>query len=160
MANTLILLRHSKAAWPQGFPDIQRPLTGRGRRDAPAVGRWLRRQAPPLDLVVCSPALRARQTWDLAATQLDAEPPVRYEAELYGTGAEVHLLLTRELPQEASVVALVAHNPGLEEFLQLLTGAVEQLKTSAVAVMTTPATWAQARPGSWVLEALAIPRGQ
>ncbi|MGH3912848.1 MAG: SixA phosphatase family protein [Pseudonocardiaceae bacterium] len=161
MANTLILLRHSKSAWPQdGTPDAQRPLAGRGRRDAPAVGRWLRRHAPPIDLVVCSPAMRARQTWRLAAAQLEAEPPVRYEERLYGSGAEVFLLLARELPNEASTVALVAHNPSLEDFLQLLTGAVELLKTSAIAVMTTPASWAQARPGSWELDALATPRGE
>lgn len=160
MANTLILLRHSKSAWPQGSPDVQRPLTRRGRRDAPAVGRWLRQQAPTIDLVVCSPATRARQTWELAAAQLDAEPPVRYEEKLYGSSTEVYLLLTQELPRDASVVAMVAHNPSLEDFLHLLTGAVEVLKTSAIAVVTTPAAWAQARPGSCALEALATPRGE
>lgn len=161
MANTLILLRHSKSAWPQdGTPDFQRPLAGRGRRDAPAVGRWLRRHAPTIDLVLCSPATRARQTWDLAAAQLDAEPPIRYEAQLYGSSAEVFLLLTQQLPPEAATVALVAHNPSLEDFLHLLTGAVELFKTSAIALVTTPASWAQARPGSWALEALATPRGE
>lgn len=160
MGNTLILLRHSKSAWPQDdTPDAQRPLAGRGRRDAPAVGRWLRRHAPTIDLVVCSPAMRARQTWDLAAAQLNAEPPIRYEERLYGNSAEVFLLLTQEMPREASTVALVAHNPSLEDFLQLLTGTVELLKTSAIAVVTTPASWAQTRPGSCALEALATPRG-
>ncbi|MGH3941301.1 MAG: SixA phosphatase family protein [Pseudonocardiaceae bacterium] len=161
MGNTLILLRHSKSAWPQDdTPDTQRPLAGRGRRDAPAVGQWLRRHAPMIDLVVCSPAMRARQTWELAAAQLDAEPPIRYEERLYGSNAEVLLLLTQEMPCEASTVVLVAHNPSLEDFLQLLTGAVELLKTSAIAVVTTPVTWAQTRPGSGVLAAFATPRGE
>ncbi|MGH3904019.1 MAG: SixA phosphatase family protein [Pseudonocardiaceae bacterium] len=154
---TLILLRHAKSAWPQDVADLQRPLAGRGRRDAPAVGRWLRQQAPTIDLVICSPAVRARQTWELAAAQLDVAPPVRYDERLYG--ASVFLTVTRELPAHASAVLLVGHNPSLEDFLELLTGATEVLKTSAIAVMTTPGTWEEANPGSWTLEALATPRG-
>lgn len=60
----LVLLRHAKSAWPNGVPDLRRPLAKRGRRDAAAVGRWLHERAPRLDAVVCSPAERARQTLD------------------------------------------------------------------------------------------------
>jgi len=156
---TLILLRHAKSAWPQDTPDRGRPLAGRGRRDAPAVGRWLRQQAPAIDLVICSPAVRARQTWELVAAQLDDEPPVRYDERLYGTGAEVFLTLTRQLPAAASTVLLIAHNPSLEDFLELLTGDTEVLKTSALAVLATSGDWAAAEPGAWTRTALATPRG-
>lgn len=158
-ARKLILLRHSKSAWPQGIPDLQRPLADRGRRDAPAVGRWLRQRVPAIDLVVCSPATRARQTWDLAATQLAAAPLLRQDNRLYATSAEVVLNVTRELPPSASTVLLVGHNPILEDFLTLLTGAVETLTTSATVVMTTPAGWAAATPRSWTLDVVATPRG-
>ncbi|MGH3797028.1 MAG: SixA phosphatase family protein [Pseudonocardiaceae bacterium] len=159
-SRTLILLRHAKSAWPDGTPDIERPLARRGRRDAPAVGQWLRRQAPPIDLVVCSPALRARQTWDLVTAQLNAEPRVRHDERLYGTSADVFLQVTRELPDEACTALLVAHNPSLEDLLELLTGADEILRTSALAVLSTTHPWTQADPGSWTLEALATPRGE
>ncbi|MGH4007250.1 MAG: SixA phosphatase family protein [Pseudonocardiaceae bacterium] len=159
MTCTLILLRHAKSAWPEGVPDAQRPLAGRGRRDAPAVGRWLRRQVARIDLVLCSPAVRALQTWDLAATQLDATPLVRHDERLYGASAEELLRITQELPHTASTAALVGHNPDLEDLLELLTGTVEILKTSAIAVLTTPATWAEAKARSWTLETLATPRG-
>lgn len=155
----LILLRHAKSAWPEHIPDLQRPLADRGRRDAPAVGRWLRQQVPTIDLVVCSPAARARQTWDLASAQLPAAPHTRQDKRLYGASTEVVLTVVHELPAEASTVLLVGHNPTLEEFLTLLTGATGTLKTSTIAVMTTPANWATAAPGSWTLEALATPRG-
>ena len=125
MARTLVLLRHAKSAWPDGIPDVQRPLAGRGCRDAPAAGRWLREQVSRIDLVVCSPALRAVQTWDLAATQLDPIPPVRHDERLYGASAEELLTVTQELPDKASTVVLVSHNPGLEDFLELLAGTVE-----------------------------------
>ncbi|HEU0086865.1 MAG TPA: hypothetical protein VFQ77_04335 [Pseudonocardiaceae bacterium] len=55
LIRTLILLRHAKSVWPQGVPDIERPLARRGRRDAPAVGQWLRRRVPAIDLVVRGP---------------------------------------------------------------------------------------------------------
>ncbi|MGH3777277.1 MAG: SixA phosphatase family protein [Pseudonocardiaceae bacterium] len=159
MTCTLILLRHAKSAWPAGIPDAQRPLAGRGRRDAPAVGRWLRGQIAGIDLVLCSPAVRAVQTWDLAAAELDAIPRVRHDERLYGASAEELLRITQELPHTASTVALVGHNPDLEDLLELLTGTVEILKTSAIAVMTTPGTWAEAKARSWTLETLATPRG-
>lgn len=160
MTRRLILLRHAKSAWPEGIPDAQRPLAGRGRRDAPAVGRWLRGQIAMIDLVLCSPAVRAAQTWDLAAAQLDPIPRVRHDERLYGASAEELLRVTQELPHTVSTAALVGHNPGLEDFLELLTGTVEVLRTSAIAVMATPTTWAEAKTRSCTLEAFATPRGE
>ena len=160
MTRTLILLRHAKSAWPEGIPDVQRPLSGRGRRDAPAVGRWLQEKFAKIDLVLCSPAVRATQTWDLASAQLDAIPQVNRDDRLYGASAGELLRITQELPPKASTVVLVGHNPGLEDFLELLTGAAEGLKTSAIAVMTTQVTWGQGKERSYTLEAFAIPRGE
>lgn len=160
VARTLILLRHAKSAWPPDTPDVARPLTERGRRDAPAVGRWLRERAPTIDLVVCSPAVRAVQTWDLAAAELAAIPPVRQDGRLYGASAQDLLRITRQLPHTALTAVLVGHNPGLEHFLTLLTGVTEPLKTSAIAVLRAPGGWAQVRWSSWALVALATPRGR
>ncbi|MGH3426318.1 MAG: SixA phosphatase family protein [Pseudonocardiaceae bacterium] len=160
MPRTLILLRHAKSAWPKDTADVARPLATRGRRDAPAVGLWLRERAPRIDLVVCSTAVRAVQTWDLAASQLDLIPRVRYEQRLYGASAEDLLTATVELPLKTSTAVLVGHNPGLEDFLTLLTGAEEELKTSAIAVITTPCDWKQNGDGSWTLQTLATPRGR
>src|ERR1035441_6396578 len=79
----LVLLRHAKSAWPD-LPDHDRPLAGRGRGDAPLMGRWLRDTGWIPDLVWCSTAERATQTWRLAAAELGADPPVSYEARMYG----------------------------------------------------------------------------
>lgn len=157
--HTLILLRHAKSAWPPDTPDARRPLAERGRRDAPAVGRWLRAHITAIDRVVCSPAMRAVQTWDLAAAQLATTPPTGLDERLYGASVDCLLAVTQELPPEASTAVLVGHNPGLEDFLTLLTGAVEPLKTSAVAVITAPSSWAETGPDSATLQTLATPRG-
>jgi phosphohistidine phosphatase len=48
------------------MPDHERPLARRGQRDAPVMGRWLRTAGLAPDLVLCSTARRARETWQLA----------------------------------------------------------------------------------------------
>jgi phosphohistidine phosphatase len=159
MTRTLILLRHAKSAWPADTPDAARPLAARGLRDAPAVGRWLHAQTSKIDHVVCSPAVRAAQTWDLAADELDAVPQVRHDERLYCASAQDLLVVIQELPPSASTAVLVGHNPGLEDILTLLTGLAEPLKTSAIAVITTPASWERSGPRTWTVATLATPRG-
>jgi phosphohistidine phosphatase SixA len=70
----LVLLRHAKSDWPD-VADQDRPLAKRGRRDAPAVGRWLGQSGYAPDAVICSTALRARETWELASAGLRATAP-------------------------------------------------------------------------------------
>jgi phosphohistidine phosphatase len=159
MARTLILLRHAKSAWPPEVPDAERPLAARGRRDAPAAGRWLREHFRKIDLVLCSPAIRAAQTCDLVLAEWEVRPRVRHEPRLYGASAQELLQLIQALPPRVSTAVLIGHNPGLEEVLTVLTGATEPVKTSAIAVIRTPAGWDGAGPGSSALEELALPRG-
>lgn len=159
MTRTLILLRHAKSAWPPDTADALRPLAERGRRDAPAVGHWLRHHVPAIDRVVCSCAVRAVQTWELAAAQLPTAPSVRQDERLYGADAADLLTVVRELPPQASTAALVGHNPGLEDFLTLLTGALEPLKTSTIAVIRAPDRWDTTQADSCTLVTLATPRG-
>ncbi len=118
----LILLRHAKSAWPD-LPDHDRPLAGRGRGDAPAIGRWLRETGCLPDLVWCSTAERATQTWQLAAAELGADPPVSYEPKMYGaTGGELADLV-RQAPARTNTLLLVGHNPGIQELAVTLSAA-------------------------------------
>lgn len=144
-------MRHAKSAWPEATADTQRPLAERGCRDAPAAGSWLRDHVAGVDLVVSSPALRARQTWELVAPELNPPPEVRLDERVYGASAETLLGVIQELPQQAATVLVIGHNPGLEELVELLTGAVEPLKTSAIAVLDGPPAWADAAPRSFAL---------
>lgn len=131
----LVLLRHAKSAWPDGVADDRRPLADRGRRDAPAVGRWLAGSVPDIDVALVSPATRARQTWELASAELPAAPPTRYEPRLYFAGPTAIRMAVRELPA-AGTVLVVGHNPDLEELVQTLAGERVTLKTASVAVLS------------------------
>jgi phosphohistidine phosphatase len=141
---TLVVVRHAKSDWSHSVPDDERPLAARGLRDAPAVGAWLAENVDPLDLVVCSPARRARQTWDLAGADLDPRPPVRYDDRLYGATPTELLTVLAELDDETRNAALVGHNPGLSDLVSQLSGKPHELKTSAVAVLRWTGSWAEA----------------
>jgi phosphohistidine phosphatase len=155
----LILLRHSKSQWPEGVPDPQRPLAPRGRRDAPVAGKWLSGHAPDIDLVLHSPAERARQTWILAAAEWGGTARVRESTDLYDASAEDLLAVVRLLPDTAHTVLFVGHNPGLEDLVALLTGVTGRLRTSGIAVLTGSGRWSDVEPGWASTSAEATPRG-
>ena len=156
---TLVLLRHAKSSWDEDVADFERPLAGRGRRDAPAAGRWLLKHVPDIDLVVCSPATRARETWDLVAQEFQAAPRMRTDEQLYGADAEELLAVTRQLHDSLRTVVFVGHNPGLEDLVYLFTGKDDQMKTSAIAVLISQGSWSDAEPKWARLETVATPRG-
>jgi phosphohistidine phosphatase len=160
VAHTLVILRHAKSDWPDGVPDLQRPLGERGIREAPLAGQWLRDQVPPFDLVVRSPALRARQTWELAAAELGYEPLVREDARLYGEPVSVLLDVIRDIPPEAGTVLFVGHNPELNSLVTVLSGTAVELKTSSIAVLTFDGAWADVDvdEGTMQLEQVVTPR--
>lgn len=135
---TLIVLRHAKSDWSGGEPDHDRPLAPRGRRQAPEAGAWLARHAGPIDLALVSTAVRAQQTWALASAELDAPPPVRASEDAYAASGRRLQSLLDALPDDLGTVVVVGHNPGVEELVELLTGAWIDLPTSAIAVIDVP----------------------
>jgi phosphohistidine phosphatase len=158
MPRCLVVLRHAKSDWPEGVADHRRPLGPRGRREAPLAGRWLNEHVQPIDLVVCSTAERAAQTWALVAEELDPVPELRMEARLYDASEARLLDVIRELPESASTVLFVGHNPGLEDLISVLTGRYCVMKTSSIAVMSSEAGWAAADLGWATLDAAETPR--
>ena len=131
---SLVVIRHATSDWSGGHRDRDRPLAPRGRRQASEAGRWLAAHGPRLDLAVVSPATRASATWELVAAELAAPPPVRVEDAAYTFDGADLLDLVRGL-DGVTAVALVGHNPAVEELLELLTGEARRMPTSCVAVV-------------------------
>lgn len=129
--STLVLLRHAKSDWSEAVPDEQRPLAPRGRRDAPAVGRWLAQNLPDIEMVLVSPAERAQLTWALAVDELNPAPPWRIEPELYF--GSLQSMITVIAGENAETLVVVGHNPSLENLVERLTGEQVKLKTSTIA---------------------------
>ncbi|WP_271208735.1 SixA phosphatase family protein, partial [Streptomyces poonensis] len=141
-----------------------------GRRDAPVVRRALADAGLVPDLALCSTALRARETWELAAAQWGTPPPVRYEPELYAATVPELLVVVRAVPEEVGTLLIVGHNPGLEELVLELAGdglddtlrAVRtKFPTSAIAVLAWHGrTWRDLTPGGALLTDVMVPRGR
>src|SRR3954454_1786458 len=163
----LVLLRHAKSSWKDDLPDVERPLGPRGRRDAAAAGHWLAEHLGRPDLVLCSTAVRTRQTWALAA---EAEPDVlgpatvRFEQAIYEASSDTLLSLVRGLPAEIGTTVLVGHGPGLPDLAERLNrgsgpGPLAAFKTSAIAVFSVTGSWDALDPGTATLSAFVVPRG-
>ncbi|HEY0814301.1 MAG TPA: histidine phosphatase family protein [Pseudonocardia sp.] len=158
MRRRLIVLRHAKSDWPGGVEDHARPLAARGRREAALAGRWLRANAADIDLVVCSSAVRARQTWKRVARQLGTVPPLRIEDRVYAASERELTAVVKKLPAAAHTVLLVGHNPGLEELVAELGGVGFTMKTSSIAVLSSRGAWADIKARWAKLEASVTPR--
>jgi phosphohistidine phosphatase len=155
----LVVLRHAKSAWPDGVPDAERPLNPRGRRDAPAAGRWIREHVGHLDAVICSPAARTRQTWRLVAAELDRPPDAVFDDRIYEAGVGSLRAVVGEFPDDVGTALLVGHNPGVAGLVGALTGEEPEMKTSAIAVVELDGPWSGAEPGRARLVEYATPRG-
>jgi phosphohistidine phosphatase len=116
----LHLLRHAKAA-PQGEgTDRERPLEQRGRRAAQALAAWASEHKLAPALVLCSPAVRTRQTLDIVAPAFARPPQILFEDALYLATAAQLIARLRQISANINCVMLVGHNPGLQELAALL----------------------------------------
>src|SRR5947209_17764709 len=101
---TILLLRHAKSSWKDAtMSDFERPLNGRGLKAAPLIGRFLRRKKIRPDLILSSPAERARQTTALVmeAAQFSAE--LRYDERIYEASAARLLEIIYQIEESANV---------------------------------------------------------
>ncbi|MGB3708772.1 SixA phosphatase family protein [Gordonia sp. (in: high G+C Gram-positive bacteria)] len=137
---TLVLMRHGKSAYPDGVYDHDRPLNGRGMRQAALAGQWLTDDRIDVDFALCSTAERTRMT--LAQTEIDV--PTEYVSDLYGgTPAEIFESIRIHAPADASTVLVVGHFPGMPEAALALdpNGEIDRFPTSAYAVVKVGVPW-------------------
>lgn len=163
MTLRLILTRHAKSDWSEpGQDDFDRPLNHRGRRDAPRLGLWLASRGYRPDLVLCSAAMRTRETMDHALSTLGAEPEIRFRANLYQAGPET--LLSELHGATGGTVMVIGHNPGIADFAHALVhdrpmhDRFDDYPTAATAVIDFALPgWADAAPGSGAIRDFVTP---
>jgi phosphohistidine phosphatase len=165
----LMLLRHAKSDWTRpGARDHERTLAARGREAAPRIGAYMVHHGLLPDLVVCSTAVRARETWDLVAKAFAAKPPVDYEDRIYEAGPNALLDVVKETKSSVHALLLTGHNPGMHEFAQRLIASgdtdararlTEKFPTGALAVIDFAVDdWRKLHPRSGRLDRLVVPR--
>lgn len=163
------MIRHAKSDWSAAVPDIERPLNRRGRRDAPAVGRWIREQGLDVEAAAISPSTRTRATWaGLAeAANLTIEPVL--DRAIYLGEAEDLAGAVQAIDPAATTAAVVGHAPGCGEFVEWATAgrgdaaAFAALRskypTAAVALLALDGGWEGLAAGTAQLAAFAVCRG-
>ncbi|ALI98538.1 SixA phosphatase family protein [Rufibacter tibetensis] len=119
---TLYLLRHAKSSWEyEELSDHDRPLTKRGRSDAPLIGQELVEREVKLDMIISSSAVRAISTATLIAKELKFDPErIGVQEELYLIATDDLKVFIQSLPDEYDRVMLVGHNPALTELANQL----------------------------------------
>ena len=133
---TLLLMRHAKSSWKDdSLNDHERPLKKRGRKDAKLIAKVIEKKDLVPDLILCSTAVRAKETAEIVVGKLGYEKEIRYLRDLYMCEPEDFIEILNDLDNSFEKVMLVAHNPGLEAFLQIVDGEIEALPTSALADM-------------------------
>ena len=166
----LLLLRHAKSSWDDpSLQDFDRPLAPRGRAAAPLMADYLRRKRLRPDLVLCSSAVRARQTWALVAAALGDGIAVKELRSLYLAAPSRLLEVVRRAPDSAASVMLVGHNPGMEHLAATLAGPRSKPKALAALHAKFPtaalaeiefeaASWRDVAPGTGRLRRFVRPK--
>jgi phosphohistidine phosphatase len=134
---TLLILRHAKSSWGDPtLPDHDRPLNERGKRDAPRMGQLLKDQQLLPDLIVSSTAKRARKTAAKVAEACGYQREIELSSRLYHAYPDDYVQVLRELGDHHQCVLVVGHNPGLEEFVEALSGTPQAMPTAALAQLS------------------------
>lgn len=115
----LFIVRHAKSDWSQAVArDFDRPLTKRGEKDAPLIAKWLKEQHIKPELLISSPAQRAKQTADAIISQLQIpQQNISFDKRLYLASTDTLLDVLSELNHDLTAVMLIGHNPGLENLI-------------------------------------------
>jgi phosphohistidine phosphatase len=168
----LLLLRHAKAEQDSGEGDFARPLTARGRDDAMRMGRALDTHAYIPAFVLCSPAKRTVETFELLAPELAKVPQVEFQKGLYLASARKILDAIHNVALDIQELMIVGHNPGMEELAGRLARKPqgkaeakyretmrEKFPTCALAVLDFDASaWRDIEPGSAALTDFLRPK--
>jgi len=165
---TLVLIRHAKAEQAPGKPDHDRSLTDKGRRDATAAGRWLNEQGIVAELVICSTAIRTRETWDHAAKGGAHTEFVEYRRAVYQGDTEGVLDSLREDSGEVDTVIVVGHAPTIPTLASVLCDGegsreahqalADGYPTCGLAVLRFNGEWADLDRGDASLERFHVAR--
>ncbi|HHB90801.1 MAG TPA: histidine phosphatase family protein [Anaerolineae bacterium] len=157
---TILFMRHAKSDWGAQYrTDFERPLNKRGQRDAPMMAAFLAQHHLMPDLIVSSPAMRARLTAEYIARTDTFQGELAFDKRIYLASPGMLLTVIRELPEYPDTVMLVGHNPGMEDIIELLGGGRVRMPTAAIASMRLYAdAWADVEEDGAHLQWLIKPK--
>ena len=158
---TIVICRHAKSDWNTGSSDFDRPLNKRGQGDAPLMGKLLHGYDLSPDLIISSPANRARTTAEIIAKEIGYTGEIRFEQSIYDYGAGNIFSMLQDLPEEINTVMIFGHNPTLEtlvRFMLNLGGDITMPTSAMVCIESHASRWASLIPDTNALKWFLIPK--
>jgi phosphohistidine phosphatase len=160
-------MRHAKSDWTtDAETDFERPLNKRGRRDAPRIAEWIYREGLIPELILSSPASRARETALSVCKGLEYKRrDIQWNEAIYEAGLEQLLSVLANYREAPGTLLLIGHNPGLESLIRYLIGDDldepkdgKLLPTAALARLEMAEDWSALEAGSGLLVSLVRPK--
>ncbi len=133
---TLFVLRHAKSSWENPeWSDFDRPLNERGLKTAPLMGKIIFDNHFQPEIIVSSPAERAKQTAILIKENARIEGEIEFDRRIYEATPLQLFQTISETSEDKKSMMLVGHNPGLENLIKVLTGEIQAMPTAALAAI-------------------------
>jgi phosphohistidine phosphatase len=157
---TLFVLRHAKSSWENpDWSDFERPLNSRGLDAARFIGELIYRRDLRPQIIVSSPAKRAKQTAVLVKEIAGVSKPITFDDRIYEASPLTLFNLIREFDENCESALLVGHNPGFENLVRMLTGEFVSMPTAALAKINLDREkWSDVEIDSSALEFLIRPK--
>jgi len=140
----IYVLRHAKSSWNNSnLSDFERPLSKRGIRDANKLSIFLKNMDLMIDIVLCSTAVRAKDTFDLTACGFNFEiDKANYTDKLYFGDVSSIIMRLKEIDNSLKNILIVGHNPTLHYLVESLTNTkIDRFKTCNLAIITHDDNW-------------------
>lgn len=157
---TLFVLRHAKSSWD--FPhlsDFERPLNKRGEKAAPLMGKVMREREFVPEIILSSPAMRAKTTANLVKESAECSAEIILNRSIYESGTNNLLYIISEISDAYESVMIVGHNPTFEGIVQILSGEYQRMPTAALAIIDLNIeSWSDTKPNCGNLREVLIPK--
>lgn len=157
---TLFILRHAKSSWENpDWADFERPLNSRGLDAARFIGALVYERSLNPQIIVSSPAKRAKQTAVLVKEIAEIPKPIVFDERIYEASPLALFNLIREFDEKYESVLIIGHNPGFENLVRMLTGESVSMPTAALAKINLGIEkWSEIETDSNKLEFLIRPK--
>lgn len=159
---TVFLLRHAKSSWADdNLADFDRPLNKRGLEIMPFVGEKIFDNGFQIDLILSSPAKRAKQTAILIKETAQMKADICYDERIYEASPHRLLEVIAAAEEDKESIMLVGHNPGLEGLIRILSGETQPMETAALAVIDLKIDkWRETNAGCGFVRKIINPKNE
>ncbi|MDD3741503.1 MAG: histidine phosphatase family protein [Bacteroidales bacterium] len=157
----LTLIRHAKSDHDNDLSDFDRPISERGKIDAPKIGEYIAKNLPMPDLIISSPSVRTATTAEIIADKLKYPvEKIHYIDELYLCSVPEYIEILLRQNHKNRHICIISHNPGTTALANMLTDEdIDNIPTCGVAHIELDLfKWDDIEPGIGKLKQFIVPK--